>query len=266
MVDLDGTLIGPGLRIARPDRMAIARALECGVDVCLATGRLFDASRRFADELQLRGYITVLQGSQIYELSTGRLVHAAPLQRELALQAFDALKARGFHLQLYFGDRLYLDELDERARYYLSMSQVQPEVVSDLRTLLDGSPPPGPGPMKVLGVDDPAKVSSTVPLLARTLGPAVSVFKSQPAYLEVIDAHADKAGALRWIAAARGIALADTAAIGDSDNDVTMLRLAGRSFAVGNATPAAKQAAQTVVAPVDRHGVADAVEILMGAA
>ncbi len=262
-IDLDGTLIGESLQIGAEDRAAIRKAVDLGSAVCLATGRLYAASLPFAKALDLHGQIIVLQGSAIYDIDSGRLLHCTPLDRTTALKAYDTLKSLRFHLQLYFGDEVYLDEIDDRARYYLKMSRVTPIVVDDLRNLLSGSGPSAPGPLKVLGIDNDANVNSAIPTVTRELGSEASVFKSLPIYLEVTNPVANKGNALAWVAQSLHIALHDTAAIGDSDNDVPMLELAGRSFVVANGTPAAKCAADRVVAPFQRQGVAEAIRMLL---
>jgi Cof subfamily protein (haloacid dehalogenase superfamily) len=261
-IDLDGTLIGSSLAIDERNRAAIERAVELGSTICLASGRMFSAARPFATDLRLPGPMIVLNGAAIYDAASGARLCAVPLQPAIALQAYDLLKAANFHVQLYFGDKLYLDELDDFARHYLALSRVEPVMVDDLRPLLDGAPPGDVGPMKVLAVDTPARVAEYIPKVAAALGDAALVFKSQPDFLEVTDPGANKGAALEWIARSRGLDIDDVAAIGDSDNDVPMLQAAGHSFAVGNASPAARAAAQRVVASQERCGVAEALELL----
>jgi Cof subfamily protein (haloacid dehalogenase superfamily) len=262
-IDLDGTLIGPSLTIDDRNRSAIERAVAAGSTIVLASGRMFAAAQPFAAELRLPGPMIVLNGAAIYDAASSARLYAVPMQPPIALHAYDELKRAGFHLQLYFGDRLYLDDLDDRARRYLALSRVEPVVVPDLRPLLDGSPPGDIGPMKVLGVDDPVKVVEYIPKVAAALGDAALVFRSQPNFLEVTDPAATKGQALGWLARSMGLGIDDLAAIGDSDNDVPMLQAAGHSFAVGNASPAARAAAQRVVASQERCGVAEALELLL---
>lgn len=261
-IDLDGTLIGPSLAIESRNRQAIERAVSLGSTICLASGRMFLAARPFATELRLPGPMIVLNGAAVHDAASGARLFAMPLHAPVALQAYDLLKAAGFHLQLYFGDSLYIDELDDFARGYLALSRVEPVIVDDLRPLLDGSPPGEIGPMKVLAVDTPARVAEYIPKVAARVGDAALVFRSQPNFLEVTDPRANKGAALEWIARSRGLGIDDVAAIGDSDNDVAMLQAAGYSFAVANATPAARAAAQRVVASQERCGVAEALEML----
>lgn len=255
-VDLDGTLIGPDLKISDVDRKAIERAAAAGIEISIATGRLFSAAVPFARDLGLRGFLVPLNGAAIFDIANATMVRAVPLDAAIAREALDATRAAGMRPQLYFGDRLYLDGTDARTDEYLRLSRVEPVMVPDLTDLLQGRPP-APGPMKFLAIGDPSTVQAEVRNLGAHFGKRASVFRSLPQYLEVTDPKADKATALQWIAAQRGLERSAIAAIGDADNDAPMLRWAGRSFAVGNASAMAKEAAQRVVGPRGK-GVAEA--------
>jgi Cof subfamily protein (haloacid dehalogenase superfamily) len=246
-IDLDGTLIGEDLKISDADRAAIERATAAGVEVCIATGRLFSAARPFAEELGLSGFLIPLNGAAVFEILTGEMVRAVPLDVGIAREALDALRLKGFRVQLYFGDRLYLDGVDARTEEYLRLARVEPVIVPDLRELLVGRAPPEPGPMKVLGIGAAADVLAQVSELGARLGSSANVFRSLPQYLEVTDPRANKGLALAWIAAQRGLDAAQVAAIGDSDNDAPMLSWAARSYAVAGATQLAKAAAKRAV-------------------
>jgi Cof subfamily protein (haloacid dehalogenase superfamily) len=264
-VDLDGTLVGDDLTISAGDRAAIGRATGGGAVVCLVTGRLFSAARRFADDLGLEGPLACLQGAAIYDVPTGRSMVSWPLAAATALRAYDFMRDRGYNVQLYFGDALFVDCIDERTEEYLRRSRIEPTIVPDLRVLL-ADPTAAPGTLlKVLGIGSAADVERDVSRLSDDLGAReANVMKSQPTYLEVTDPRADKGSALRFIADRLGISLAETAAIGDSDNDAPMLRIAGASFAVAGATEAARQAAGRIVG-AQGAGVADAIDALCDA-
>ena len=260
-IDVDGTLVGDDLCISPTDKTAIAAAARNGAVICLASGRLLAASRPYAQELGLRGPIIVLQGAVAYDLGDGRRLFCTPLSEKVALSAYDFLKARGFHMQLYYGDDLYLDEMNDWARYYVRLARVEPVMVADLRTLLCGQAPKEPGPIKVLAIAEPEKVVATIPELRREVGDRGNVFRSLPPFLEVTDPRADKGHALQRIAAMLKFDMADTAAIGDADNDIPMFKVVARSYAVANGSPAALAAAQTVV-PALGQGVSAALRLL----
>lgn len=71
-----------------------------------------------------------------------------------------------------------------------------------------------------------------------------------------------KGGGLRFAAATMGVPLADTVAIGDSDNDLTMNEVAGIGIAMGNGEQCAKDAVDWVADAVDASGLAHAFERL----
>lgn len=263
-LDLDGTLIDQSLQIPPVDAAAIRRATDAGIAICLATGRLFAAALPFVQTLGLRAPVIALNGASVYGWQDGwSMLHAAPLVRATALAAYDDLKSSGFHVQLYYDDRLYLDAMNEKAKLYLQISPVEPVMVPDLRVLLTLQPPPLPGPMKVLAVGSPDEVWEHIGLLAAKLGSSANVFRSQRMFLEVTNPEATKGNALRWIAARLGVDPRETAAIGDSDNDVPMFKAAAVSFAVSTGTAAAKSAATKVVGGQGEGGVAEALDQVM---
>jgi hypothetical protein len=55
------------------------------------------------------------------------------------------------------------------------------------------------------------------------------------------------------------VPLSDCAAIGDSDNDLAMLRVVGSPIAMGNASQKVKEAAARVTASNEEDGVAKAI-------
>ena len=264
-IDLDGTLVGEDLRVSDADCAAIERTRGAGIEICIATGRLFSAGRPFAKELHLNGFMIPLNGAAVFDIPTARMVRAVPLDVGIALETLDTLRAKNFRVQLYFGDRLYLDGRDERTEHYLQLSRVEPVMVPDLRELLTCRAPPDTGPMKVLGIGSEADVLAEVRELGARFGSRANVFRSLRQYIEITDPAANKGDALAWVAAQRGLAADAVVAIGDSDNDAPMLKWAGRSYAVANGTPLAKQSAQRVVS-AQGTGVAEALAEVLASA
>ncbi|WP_049987431.1 phosphoglycolate phosphatase [Halobellus rufus] len=74
----------------------------------------------------------------------------------------------------------------------------------------------------------------------------------------------EKGTGLKAVATAIGYEPEDFVAIGDSENDVSTFSVAGRSFAVANADPAAREAADVVVEKSYFDGTASVLESLAG--
>ncbi len=78
--------------------------------------------------------------------------------------------------------------------------------------------------------------------------------------LEILPNGASKGAALKTLIKDLGVSSESVMAIGDAENDIEMIQLAGIGVAVGNAGQAVKDAADVVVASNDADGVAEAVE------
>lgn len=72
----------------------------------------------------------------------------------------------------------------------------------------------------------------------------------------------DKGTAIVDVCRALGVDVADTIGIGDSENDLAMLRTAGTGVAMGNGHRNVKEIADLVTDPIDRDGLAHAFERL----
>jgi hydroxymethylpyrimidine pyrophosphatase-like HAD family hydrolase len=80
-------------------------------------------------------------------------------------------------------------------------------------------------------------------------------------FLNMTAEGVDKGSALRTVASAYEIPLERVMMIGDSNNDVPALRIAGLAVAMGNAQPAAVGAAHVRVGHVDEGGLLEALAL-----
>lgn len=76
----------------------------------------------------------------------------------------------------------------------------------------------------------------------------------------IVDANVSKGKALRYIAEKIGLDVKDFLAIGDSENDIELLKTAGFGVAVANADTKLKDAADLVTSKNDGEGVIEALE------
>ena len=83
--------------------------------------------------------------------------------------------------------------------------------------------------------------------------------RSQPYIFEVMPQNITKATGLKELAQKLRISRTDIMAIGDALNDLEMLKAAGFSVAMGNASPEVKAAADLVTGSNDDASVAQAI-------
>ena len=88
----------------------------------------------------------------------------------------------------------------------------------------------------------------------------VSVSQSMKHNLEVMNKGVTKGNAVRILAQMYGINREEIIAIGDNENDISMIEYAGLGIAMGNAEELLKRAADHVTGDYQEDGVAEAIE------
>lgn len=84
----------------------------------------------------------------------------------------------------------------------------------------------------------------------------------QRGFFEIIPKGCSKASAMEYIAGFLKLPMEETVAIGDSSNDIAMLKRAGRSIAMGNGTKEVRELADYVTTTVEEDGIRNALEWL----
>ena len=261
-LDLDGTLLGSD-RIIRPRvRSAVAEAIESGVIVTIATGRMYRSTLPFATSLGIVAPIICYQGAYVRDLpardgTPGRLLLHRTMPGVVAREAIGWARARGFDPHVNVDDRLVMQADATSAEDYERLSGIGAEFVEDLPAAIRGPV------TKVLAV-------GRAPLPEQWLAEARAVFEgraqvtvSHPEYLEWNAPGVTKGRAVRWLARRLGIPLAETMAIGDQYNDAEMLAEVGHGVAMGDSPEAVRVAARHVTATIAQDGAALAIETLV---
>lgn len=252
--DLDGTLLDSAYQLSAATRAAIREATGADVRVLLATGRMFDSAVRYAKELALDTPVISHNGGVVQDVD-GTLLHADFLAPETAARVLRYVFARGWYVQLYRLDGLFFAADTEQARFYRTASAVSGQAVGE-----DGLLARAEGVPKLLVVaDSPAHTAAILAEIAAAFPGEIDVMQSTATYIEIVPTGVSKASAMLKVAAGYGISAAEIMALGDSGNDVAMLRAAGLGVAMGNAAPEVKRAADVVTASVTEDGAALAI-------
>lgn len=257
VTDLDGTLVDRELRMVARSRQALLRFRDSGGRVVIATGRSRDSAAPYYAELGLTGPAILLNGAQICDLDTGEML----LDRQLPEQTWAQVRALLSDLGadaaavVFHGGRAYrvadsplLDAYAERDRLV-----IEPLPSWDRLPAAEVS--------KAMVICANTVVAERVTARVRRLD--VSTVVSEPTYVELLPAGADKGAALTWLAARFGVALDEVAAVGDNPNDIPMLMVAGLGAAVYDGHPDVRGAADIVVGRCQEGAVADLVEYLL---
>ncbi len=253
--DLDGTLLDDTGNIPPRNRDALVRAIACGVDVTIATGRMFRSASRFASELGVKVPLICYNGAMVRRPDGYTLLHHR-LDLEIARRALAIFRERKIYVQSYVDDALYIrDTADAAFAFYLKHYGIVGEAIGD--ALYEPETPP----TKLLAMTDGAEASHILMREFREqFGPDLYVTSSNANFVELMNPIVNKARSLSALASDLGVPMENVMALGDGENDLEMLRAAGTGVAMGNARQHVQDAADAVAPANDSCGVAWAVE------
>ncbi len=270
-IDLDGTTVGESNQMTPAVQQAIQAAQEKGVQVAIATGRMFQSALRFYQtiapkEERLRNALTLplltYQGALIKDPTTEKIYRHLTVSREAALQLLDYFEQPELHdllsIHFYINDLLYVREITSETELYAQRSQIQPFAVGDLRRMLVDHEP-----TKILALcHDPAVIDRLLSSLRQQYTPAELYFtKSVATFFEATHPLVNKGTAVRYLAEEMlELRPENVMAIGDNFNDLEMIQYAGIGVAMGTAPDAVKTAAHWVAPDVESDGAAVAIE------
>jgi Cof subfamily protein (haloacid dehalogenase superfamily) len=261
VLDIDGTIAGQSNDIREPVKQAIAQAQAKGIQVAIATGRMYCSALRFHQEIGSTLPMLAYQGAWIQDPATQKIYQHLPLSRTTAEQLLDYFETEPLRsllsVHFYINDQLYVREITPETKVYAQRAEIVPLPVGDLRQALTAEP------TKVLALcEDTAIIDQLLGSLRQQYTPAeLYLTKSVATFFEATHPGANKGTGIRYLAEEiLGLAAHNVMAIGDNFNDVEMLEYAGLGVAMGNAPDGVKAIAKWVAPGVEQDGAAAAIE------
>ena len=255
--DMDGTLLEKGNEISVENCRAIGRAVDKGVDFVLCTGRGVYGVEKFIDLLGLNcrnGYVICQNGGAIYDMRDMKLIY----RKGFSPVDFAPVAAAAAKLDLevyYYDDRLFMaDRVTDRLKRYAETMHTDMTLLKDPLTY-DGTF------TKCMVSGENEKLLKLKAEIEPLVQDKMNLYFSSGVFLEFVEKTVDKGSALEETAKKAGVSLADTIAIGDSDNDLPMLLRAGLGVAVANSWQHVKDAADYVTEKTcEESAVAEVIE------
>ncbi|EHJ52529.1 Cof-type HAD-IIB family hydrolase [Streptococcus macacae] len=258
-LDLDGTLFNQKKEISLENKAALKAARAKDVKVVLTTGRPIKAMEYLLKELDLisdDNYIITFNGGLVQK-TNGDILDKS----ELSYQQVENIQAEMEKLALpvdILSDGIVysISNQDHHSRYHLANPTLSFKKIAGLDHL-----PRDIIYNKVVIVYEAAFLDQQILKIPAYFYDRFEVFKSRDIILEIMPKGVHKAVGLDLLVKHLGIDASEVMAMGDEENDLTMLRWAGLGVAMANGTAAAKQAADAVTARTnEQSGVAEAIE------
>ncbi|MCK5833727.1 Cof-type HAD-IIB family hydrolase [bacterium] len=246
VIDIDGTLIDSQSYL-RPDvEKAILRAIDEGVFVTLATGRMISAAREYIDRLKLRLPVIALNGAIIANSYGGKPLYHEPISIESSVKIVEAIWDTDSTLIFVCCDKAYARNVSELTGPALSTWIVNISNFEDIDLLGKKKP----STILVAGHRDSIEgiQSNTRALnledIEDHLFPSIRYFPMH--YVEYRARGTNKGKALKMLREHLGVSRDEVLSIGDHINDISMAEESGIFAAPASAHQVTRDAADYV--------------------
>lgn len=234
-LDMDGTILSNAGEISEVNRKWLLEAMRKGVTVVFATGRGMVRITRFIEALGMAGPVITTNGGEVWR--NPGLLHS---RRTLDLDVVNEICRLAIEEDLDFW--AYTTEgLFKRNAWFAA------EQIAQFAWLKFG-----------FRVHDQAQMVRLRQRLSSW--DRVEVTSSMPMQIEVNASGVNKGNGVREVCSLLDIDMSEVVAIGDGENDISMITAAGLGVAMGNATDEVKQCADLITATNEQHGVAQIIQ------
>ncbi len=259
VLDVDGTLLDSA-HVLRPRVAAAVRSAQAsGMTVALATGKLLSSVQPLLDAMSVRGPQIVLNGAAISDTATEKIVRFCPLDEGDRRAVIETVRAANPHVLIsHFAlDAILVDRSHPRLGIFDEYGEGPVQLVDDL--LMEGLPPAG----KILVTGTREQLAELRKAVTPHLQQRILITTTTPDFLEFFDFAAGKGQALSVLRSSLNVPREAIIAMGDGENDVSLLREAGLAVAMANGAAVTRAVADRIAPSNDEDGVAVMLETLL---
>jgi len=257
VTDLDGTLLAGKSIIPEENILALRRAMDAGVQVVIASGRMIEGTLPIAEKIGVNAPLSLFNGAMAYDYQNDRILSGTTIPCAIARRVLEALEERGVYTQAFPGRGFYASESTPWTEYYSGKINVPANIVGQkLSQWLDADV------FKLLCLGEASQLAETMEALG-PLFPEVTFVKSCETHLEIIARGVDKASGMADISRLTGVAPEEMIAFGDEMNDLPMLKYVGTGYAMENAVPGVLNEMRRIAPKNTDHGVARIVNMYL---
>jgi Cof subfamily protein (haloacid dehalogenase superfamily) len=277
-IDMDGTMLSPDHSISERNIKAVQQAQAKGIEVLIATGRSFPEADDPVTSAGLELGFICLNGAEVRDQSKN-VVSATHLLKDDVTRAITVLESEEIHHELFIDDIIYTTDVNQQINMFVQFARSigqSPDVEAIREEIMERArqgfireidsydeiiQEHGNVINKVFGTTSDLIALANAREALNTI-PGLSVTASGERNIEINSINAQKGIALEEYAKRKGISMENVMAIGDSYNDLSMLKKAGRSVAMENAPADIKAICSHTTATNEHDGVALAIEAI----
>lgn len=266
-IDMDGTLLNKNHDISEENKVAIKEAIEKGACVAVTTGRLFTSAKYFANLIGAETPTISSNGAYIREKNGNKVIYESTLTLDQILRIYDIIKK--YDLTVYFNmsDAILSDKKLPNDHGYKLMNNLiekeedrikiyEDEEIDFTKTLKKYKR----NILKAICIEDKEleKLYKAKEELKKYSD--LEVVSSWNNNFEIMKSGTSKGKAVEMLAKILKIKREEIICIGDSENDLSMIKYAGLGVAMGNGTNLIKKECDYITLTNEENGVAKVIE------
>ncbi|MGL5576815.1 MAG: Cof-type HAD-IIB family hydrolase [Sarcina sp.] len=250
-IDMDGTLLSNKHEVPEFNKEMIKKATEAGVKIAITTGRLFASARKYSDLIGVETPIISSNGAYIREKDRDEVIYESNFSRKQFEEVNEVIKKYKFQTYMNTSDtvisrevvpedhayKMVDDELDDKYKIKFIEGVSFEEAYKDFSNDI----------LKFICIDESADKEELKKAKEELLKfDDLEVVSSWKNNFEVMPAGTSKGSAVQKLAEILGIKQEEVICIGDSENDLSMIKYAGLGVAMGNASEIIKENANYI--------------------
>jgi len=250
--DVDGTLIDKNNKIPEANKEAIKYFQENGGKFMIATGRIPEAVVPILDGVTLDFPCICHNGCSLYDFEKKCYIDTIELSKEAAPTIDEVLeKSPVSGVEIMTTEGIYVLKQNSATDRHISFEKITARYVDRIEEIK-------PMWLKILFGQEEKETDALYQAMENSkFKKDYLLVRTHHYYYEIFNKSAGKGNMLKKMCTEYGIKREQLAVIGDNENDISMLEIAGISAAAGNGAKRVKDMADFVVEDAEDGAVAD---------
>ena len=258
-IDMDGTLLNSENKVTDRTRKAIENARNQGTHIVIATGRILKSALHYSESLGLKNPLIACNGAIIVD-EFQNVIYEKHIEKKNVIDIIDLAKSEGIYFHFYDRSSFYSNvRVEEVLKFYNEGSKtmdINLKIFKDTEEIMN---------MKDLNVYKFIFIDNNKDKLHRFREKIekfenINTSSSWINNIEAMGNNVSKGEALKELCKILNVEAKEVVSIGDSENDLSMLKFSGLGVAMGNGDKDIKERSNYITDSNDDDGVAKVIE------
>ena len=260
--DMDGTLLNSQKSISLLTIRRIEEASKCGIHVVFNTGRCPAELNEFFDIVPSVRYVNCVSGALVYDHKEDNIIYSHAMNISTVKNILEIAGKEDVMMHLLSTQSIVQkDKIPQMDKYHMGVYHEMYLRVTTQWQDLPGEYLSHPVPIEKINLyhtAPEARIRTRERITASSLD--VVMADAEASSLEITAKGIDKGVGLLRLCEHLHILPDETIVVGDADNDLAALKVAGLPVAMGNANNHVKEISKIIVADNDHDGCAEVIE------